>query len=162
MSNLSAYYLYKRSSSPYWSVRYKLEDGLYTSARSTKQKDRKQAEKVAVQWLISGEYRLTAEESKKKFLKDFIRKSDIDNEDLLYVVEELKRRNVVSKVIIKKTPEAVDALEFTLNFWDWEKSPYVAEKLRQGHSIHLTHVINMNKFVRKYWEQFIKGKTLGG
>ena len=161
MSNLSAYYLYKRSSSPYWSVRYKLEDGLYTSARSTKQKDRKQAEKVAVQWLISGEYRLTAEESKKKFLKDFIRKSDIDNEDLLYVVEELKRRNVVSKVIIKKTPEAVDALEFILNFWDWEKSPYVAEKLRQGHSIHLTHVINMNKFVRKYWEQFIKGKTLG-
>lgn len=161
MSNISPFYLYKRKSSPYWSVRYKLEDGFYTSAKSTKQKDRKQAEKVAVQWLITGEYKLTAEQSKKKMLKDFIRKSDIDDEDLMYVVDELKRRKVVSKVIIRKEPEAVNALEFARNFWTWDKSPYIAEKLRQGHSIHLTHAINMEKFINKYWASEIENKCLG-
>lgn len=161
MSNDYPFYLYRRNASPFWSVRYKLESGCYTGGKSTKQTDKKEAEKVAIKWLVTGEYKESAKQSKIKKFKADIRKLDIDDEDLLYVLEELKRRNVISKVIIKQSPEAIKAVDFLRKFWNWETSPYVAEKHRQGHSLHLTHVINMNRFVEKYWVPFLGDKELG-
>ncbi|MCR5218592.1 site-specific integrase [Treponema sp.] len=155
------FYLYRRKTSPFWSVRFKLESGCYTSGKSTKKTDKTEAEKIAFQWLISGEYKESAKASRTKKFKNDIRKLDIGDDDLLYVLQELQRRNIVSKIIINDAPDSVDALQFVRDFWDWDKSPYVAEKLRQGHSIHMTHVKNMKLFIERYWSGFLTDKKLG-
>jgi len=154
------FYLYKRKESPYWFVRYTLKDGGII-AKSTRQADETAARETAVSWLVSGEYALSAKKARQTSFKNKLRTAEIDSEDLIFVLEELKRRNVISKVIIKDTPAAVNALSFARKFWNWEESPYIAEKLRQNHSIHLTHVINMSKFINRYWAPYIEHKELG-
>jgi integrase len=50
---------------------------------------------------------------------------------------------------------------FLENFWDYDNSPYVKEKLRKNHGIHRRHCICQAGAVKKHWTPFFTGKLLG-
>jgi hypothetical protein len=68
--------------------------------------------------------------------KDTVRKIETGTEVGLLLAE-LKRLGWLKSYIQKETPGAVDFVSFLKTFWDWEKSPYISEKLRREHGIHL-------------------------
>jgi hypothetical protein len=59
------------------------------------------------------------------------------------------------------TRQDVDFGEFLLNYWDWDKLEYIAEKLRKNHGIHKTHCDNERAAAERHWLPAFKGKRLG-
>lgn len=48
-----------------------------------------------------------------------------------------------------------------LNFWTWETSPYIAEKLYKKHGIHKRHVKKQYGNIKNHWQPFLKDKAIG-
>jgi len=67
----------------------------------------------------------------------------------------------VKSFVRKDTPQAEDFISFLINFWNWEISLYIKEKLRKSHGIHKMHCLKQGQSVTKYWEPFFKGRYLG-
>jgi integrase len=92
--------------------------------------------------------------------KDTIRKIKTGNEAELLLAE-LKRLGWVNSYVRKDTPGAVDFLSFLTEFWEWENSPYIREKLRKNHGIHRRYCKQQGQNIALYWEPFFKGRYLG-
>lgn len=152
--------LYRRGGSPYYSVKFRLPTGGYSKVRSTGKADRDEAIKVALGWLASGEHLKDAKTIAKEKKKAELRSALISDEDLMLAVEELKRRGAIKGVILKDTPEARNAYLYALDFWDWEKSDYIAEKLRQNHSMHKHHARQCRAHVERFWKKHVGNKML--
>lgn len=149
----------KRKDSPFYSVRFKDDStGSYLPAKSTRKKTKEEAIQEAFRMMSNQEHLKGIKKQKERAL---IKAAEFGDSELLYALEEMKKRGLIASVTITSEKNSQNFLEFLATFWDWEKSPYIKEKLRQGHSIHKTHVINMNKFVGKYWQEYFKDKTIG-
>lgn len=149
----------KRKDSSFYMVRFKDETtGKYLPGRSTGKKTKKEAIKEAFKMLMDGSFMKKLERKKKQL---YIRNAELDDTDLVYALGEMKRRGLLSSYTLASEVNTRKVVEYLEEFWDWEKSPYIKEKLRQGHTIHQTHALNMRKFVGKYWKDFFGEKTLG-
>ena len=155
--------IFKRSTSPYFYVKFRNEEtGRYLPAISTKQESEKEASKVVFEWLRTGIPKNGESVSFKQYsLRDMAKASDISKDDSIFICKELQRRGLLKSYIIPDSKKAVSFTDFLQNFWDWETSPYVKEKLRKKHSIHRSHTIEMKGVVCKYWSQFFEGRMLG-
>jgi hypothetical protein len=51
--------------------------------------------------------------------------------------------------------------DYLLDFWDWDNSPYIKEKMRKKHGIHRHYVAEMKGSVARYWAPFFKDRLLG-
>ncbi len=158
MSNIP-FTLSKRKDSNFYYVRFKNpESGKYLTAISTKQTDKKQAEKIAWEWFRKGEIskpRKKPETIQEKAIKAFIRQADISNNDLDYVIQEMKRRGII-KSIVYNNGNLHNAESYFLDFWTWEKSPYIKEKLRKNHTIGKRHVSKEYGNIKNYWLPFLR------
>jgi integrase len=159
--NAYPFTVFKRSNRPYYFVSYKDASGKFLSPVSTKMETEKEAIKVAFTWLRDGIPK------KNEVLKvqdlsliDVARKikTDAEIETLLY---ELKRLGWVKSFILKETPQAENLISFLTNFWDWDTSPYIKEKLRKSHGIHKLHCLKQKQGITMYWEPFFKDRFLG-
>jgi integrase len=92
-------------------------------------------------------------------MKSMVRKLKDDEADV--ILSELSRIGIVKSYVRKDTPVAVDFVSYLKTFWDWETSPYIAEKNRQKDSIHKRHCSNQSGIVELYWEKFFVGRYLG-
>jgi integrase len=155
--------LFKRASSRCYYVKFKNnETGKYLPAISTKQESEAEAMKIAFEWLTNGIPKSGETVSYKQFsLRDMTKAVDISKEDAAFICKELQRRGLLKSYVLHDTKKAIDFSEFLLNFWDWDNSPYIKEKLRKKHSIHRSHAIEMTGTVKKYWIPFFKDKLLG-
>ena len=160
MSNIP-FVISTRKDSPFFYVRFKNErTGEYLPAKSTKQTEERQAIKTAWDWYKKGE--IGAEKKQKidsVIFQNEIKKADAD--DLQCAIEELQRRGIIKRVVFADKKNAVSAVDFLTEFWDWNKSKYIAEKLRKNHSIGRRHCSKQSGFVKNYWLPFLKEKTLG-
>ena len=52
-------------------------------------------------------------------------------------------------------------MEFLIEFWDYEKSPYIRELHLRGKSFHKKHSNRMTRIIFNYWEPIINGKLVG-
>lgn len=151
--------LTKRKNSPYYMVRFKdAVTGKYLSGLSTGKSDKDEAIQQAFLMMQNPELRKRNERKKKQLL---IRSAELDDADLMFALEEMKRRGLVSSVTLTTKANSRKVVEYLEEFWNWEKSPYIREKLRQGHSIHKGHAIEMAKFVNKHWKSYFGNMTLG-
>jgi integrase len=50
---------------------------------------------------------------------------------------------------------------FLSEFWDWDKSAYIAEKRRKSHGIHRQYCIRQRRAAAMYWQPFFKDRILG-
>ena len=89
------------------------------------------------------------------------KKSDILKADAVFICKELQRRGFLKSYVLENTTQAIDFIKYLTDFWDWEKSPYIKEKLRRNHGLHKRYAIEMSRTINRYWAPFFKGKTLG-
>ena len=52
-------------------------------------------------------------------------------------------------------------MNFLVEFWDYDKSPYIRELHIRGKSFHKNQSNRMPRIIFNYWEPLIKGKTVG-
>jgi hypothetical protein len=63
--------------------------------------------------------------------------------------------------VLSGTKTAQPFIDFLIEFWDFDKSPYVLEKLRKQHGIHRMHCNQQSNAVLKYWKPFFGERLLG-
>ncbi|MCL1969849.1 MAG: hypothetical protein FWF65_09955 [Bacteroidetes bacterium] len=155
--------IFKRTNCRYYYVKFKNnETGKYLPAVSTKQESEPEAIKIALEWLKDGIPKSGETVSHKQYsLRDMAKASEVSREDAAFICKELQRRGMLKSYVLPESINAVEFTEFLQNFWDWETSPYIKERLRKKHSLHRRHTIEMAGSVQKYWIPYFKGKILG-
>jgi integrase len=156
--------VFKRADRPCYSVSFKNEaTGEYYPAISTRQKTEAEAIKTAFAWLRDGipQKRTPVNvQVQDMAIKDAARKIKTKAEaDIL--LEEMKRMGWVKNYVLAESPAAQDFILFLSEFWDWNKSAYIAEKRRKNHGIHRRHCRLQSQAITLYWEPFFKGRFLG-
>jgi integrase len=117
--------------------------------------------KVAFQWLRDGiPQKQNAVKVHDLELKEVGRNVKTLNEAEI-VISELKRQGWLKTFVINQTPQAEEFISFLYNFWDWDNSPYIKEKLRKAHSLHRRHCKLQSQSINLYWKPFFQGRYIG-
>jgi hypothetical protein len=72
-----------------------------------------------------------------------IRKSELNSDDALRIVQALKDRDLIDIAAVKFGKGTVLFTEFFETFWDYTASPYIREKQAHGHSIGKKHCMTV-------------------
>ncbi|GHV46257.1 hypothetical protein AGMMS49546_33920 [Spirochaetia bacterium] len=155
--------VFKRSGRRYYYVAFKNEKtGEYFPSISTKQDSEKAAIEIAFKWLREG---IPAKEgpisAEKYTLRKMAEAANLSKSDAEYICQELVRRGFLESYILTGTRPAIGFIDFLTEFWDWEKSPYVKEKLRKNHGLHKMHCSQQWNNVAKYWKPYFGDRLLG-
>lgn len=131
------YSIFKRHTGIYY-VQFRMNDGSRSTSKSTGCRTRVEAERKAMEWVVNGQIpaRINSKQDsdayssvdKIKILND-LRTTDFSTEEVKSIIKILKERNYITSAVIHKSSEDRPIEDFLLNFWDFEKSPYVREKL---------------------------------
>ena len=81
--------------------------------------------------------------------------------EITQILDILKERNFIKTAVRTESKAARDAMEFLIEFWDYEKSPYIRELHLRGKSFHKKHSNRMTRIIFNYWELIISGKLVG-
>jgi len=159
--NAYPFSVFKRADRSCYSVSFKDANGKYLRPVSTGKRDEDDAIQAAFAMLRDGiPQKNSALRVSDLALKDLARKIKAENEAEILMTE-LKRLGWVKTFVRKNTVQAEDFISFLTNFWDWDNSPYIKEKLRKSHGIHKLHCLKQKQAVALYWEPFFKGRFLG-
>lgn len=162
MSKAMPFVLFKRKDNPvYFAKFYDENTHQYYATRKTNETDERKASIVAMRMLADVESQ-KSKSLKKSQLQRIVKTSDLSQDELLCIAEELKRQGLLASFTLKNSAGDIDADQYFREFWDWNKSPYVREKLAHGQSIHFTHVDGMLKNYNKHLSSMFRGKVLGG
>jgi integrase len=155
--------VFKRTGRRFYYVSFKNDKtGEYLPALSTKQETESAAIATAFAWLKDGIPRQGEAVPLQKYtLRDMAREADISPADCDYICKELQRRGLLKSYILTESKQSASFTDYLQNFWDYDNSPYIKEKLRRVHSIHRSYTHDMEMSVRKYWLPFFPGKLLG-
>jgi integrase len=153
--------VFKRANRPCYLVAFKNEKtGAYLPPVSTRQTDEAAAIKTAYEWFRQGVPQKDKVIDLKEYtLRDLAKEANLS--DAESVVNELKRRGLLKSVVLTSTKQDRDFAEFITNFWDYDNSPYIREKLRKNHGIHRRYCYEQLGAVKKYWVPYFTGKLLG-
>ena len=160
----------KNKNSPFWYAQIRLPDGTLTSNRSTGKESKLEAERVVMQWIVSGNIPTTVSKKGKAIgqtslefvsILNGLKTRDFTEKEIDEMINVLKERNFISAVVKPEHPEAKDAMEFLNEFWDMEKSPYLKELAIRGKDVHFHYVQTNNTYINKYWKPLIEGKMVG-
>jgi len=134
--------VFLRGSRPYYYVSFKNEEtGKYLPAISTKKTTEAAAIKQAWVWFREGIPKKNGPlDIKRASLRDTIRQADITPDDAVFIIDDLRRRGLVLSCVFAGAPDSVGLADYLAEFWNWERSPYIREKLRAEHSIHRNYV----------------------
>ena len=150
------FYLYIRRKGGNYYVQFRLEDGSLSNHKSTGTPNYNEARKLAMQWYSSGqiperinsisEKHKMSELEKVQLIKQ-LKIYDFEYEDIQTIVDILVSRNYLVSGILKASPESRQAVDYLLEFWDYDKSPYreeraapISEELRDA----LLHMADFN------------------
>ncbi len=137
-----------------------------STAKNTGQTDRDMAAAVAAGWLLSGaipkgdrqrQPRTVKTELSLSRLYEMLKTVDLSTSDAEKIVAILKDRGLLEK---PREADKIRLIDYLLEFYDYEKSPYVREKLAHGHSIGRTHCNDSIHRITGYWEPVFKDKKL--
>lgn len=134
--------------------------GKYGTKHSTGTTNPKEAEKIAYKWLLTGEFNKT-EDCTQRNLIDAIKLADLTINDAKIIIDILKTKNLVSSAVLKSDKANISFVAFLENFWDYDNSPYVKERLRKKHGIHRRYVARERGAIKNYWKPFFKDALLG-
>jgi len=87
--------------------------------------------------------------------------TEVTKADAEFICKELQRRGLLKLYVLEESTQAIDFVTYLTDFWDWEKSTYIKEKLRRNHGIHRRYAIEMAGTINRYWTPFFRGKVLG-
>jgi len=73
-------------------------------------------------------------------LRDSIRQASLSRSDCEFIINELKRKELIRSCVYSEASDAVSLAEFLNEFWDFDRSLYIREILRAEHSFHRRYV----------------------
>jgi len=153
MANEEPFILSKRKDSPYFQVRFKNPDKTssvrFFPAKSTKETVKSKA--IAKAWSMYNQEKMDSLS---------VVHSEISDTDAVKLLENLKRRGVIKSYSLPVNEHSVPLLQFLLDFWDLEKSPYLSEKKRTGQHIGLMYIDESRRIIDHYWSQFFDSSFL--
>ena len=137
-----------------------MEDGSLTVGKSTGTPNYNEARKLAMQWYSSGqiperinsisEKHKMSELEKVQLIKQ-LKIYDFEYEDIQTIVDILVSRNFLVSGILKASPESRQAIDYLLEFWDYDKSPYREERAVLGKNLSYSYFETALGRVKKYW-----------
>lgn len=150
--------LYKRNS-VFYARFWNSETGSYTSGISTGQSEKTLADMVASRWILDG---IPEKGSIKKILNFdtllfYLRETELDTLQAERVITILTDRGLLSTQSEKSKVTDLSLHDFLSEFWDYDQSQYVKEKLAYGHSIGRRHCLDMQCRL-KHWLAFFGNK----
>ncbi len=153
--------VFKRADRPNYLVSFKDDNGTYLPPVSTKKRTEKEAIDIAFKWLRDGiPQKKSALRVHDVSLKNVARSIQSESEAET-ILDELRRLGWIKGFTMQGTQAALDCIGFMSDFWDWEKSVYIQEKLRKNHGIHKRHCKLQKQAIILHWEPFFKGRFLG-
>lgn len=153
--------LFKRKNSPFYYVRFKNErTGKYfTKQYSTKKTIKAEALKVAMTWLVNGIENKASIDALSAI--DLCNNTIKNTEELKLLLDVFLKKGMIYSVVLPETAEAISFCQYLSDFWTWEKSSYVKEKLKKEHGIHKDYVYIRALIVKRYWLPFFDGMMMG-
>jgi hypothetical protein len=151
--------VFRRKGRRFYYVQFKGAHGGYLPAVSTKQTSEAAAIETAFTWMREG--RPAKNNGKVSVsLRELLReiKTPADAE---FICDELKRRGLLKSYVLSESRQAADFGAFLQNFWDYDASPYVKERLRKNHGIHRNYTAGQKLIAEKYWSPFFSGRLIG-
>jgi integrase len=153
--------VFKRSNRPFYYVSYKNANGKFLSPVSTKKTTEKEAMQVAFDWLRDGiPKKKEALKVQDLSLRDVAKKVKTESEAET-LLNEMKLVGWIKSYVLSKSPAVQDFALFLSEFWDWDKSAYIAEKRRKNRGKHRAHCTRQGQAATLYWEPFFEGRILG-
>ena len=151
------------------------ETGARVCFRSTVAKNRDEALLIADRWVREGvparrrgrapvyqkpaAHEVGALIGLQAILKSIEQTADLDEAQALRIAQALRDRGLLSLPAVKPGPGNVGFIGFLETFWDYDKSPYVREKLAHGHSIHRSHC-HLRLLSVKFYKNYFTDKPL--
>lgn len=161
------YLLYKKPSGIYY-AELLLPDGSRANRKSTGTTNKTEAEKIVMSWVVNGNIpvRTNSKEQNvvtvdKLSLFNCLRISPLNLEDIKTILRILTERKFIKSAVLFNSPESQLIENYLCEFWDFEKSPYVKEKLLRGQSIHKDYCDELKSRIKVYWLPRIAGKSVG-
>jgi integrase len=154
----------KRKGQRFYYVQFKNEQGEFLPGISTRQTTKSAAIEIAFKWLREGRPSKNASQGNVINISISLAASLRDvrtKEEAEFICRELKRQGLLKAYVIPESQQAVDLGTFLLNFWDFDTSPYVAERLRKSHSIHRNYTTGQRLSAEGYWVPFFRNRCLG-
>ncbi|MCR5623098.1 MAG: tyrosine-type recombinase/integrase [Treponema sp.] len=150
--------LYKRKSSRFYYVMFKLENGPgYTSGRSTGEENRTKAFRKACQ-MLSGPA-IKAQEMSAD-VRRLVSRRDLTRTDAEALLSGLEARGLVRSYVLPGDGADIVAVDYALDFWTRGKSRYLAEQVRAGKTPG-TQVLDAHRSaIRRHWAEVLGGKLL--
>ncbi|GBR75992.1 integrase [Candidatus Termititenax persephonae] len=153
--------IFKRGDRPCFYVKYKDRLGRYLPPITTGQTSELEAQKTAWAWYRDG---IPQGEEKVKMATieavNILKTAELDKAEVRQIVSVLQRHGVKAVVLAGEKTDR-DFIDFLLEFWDFDNSPYVKEKLRRAHGIHRAYTLGQKAKILQRWKPFFTGRLLG-
>lgn len=167
MNIAKPYLIYKTSNGVYY-AELLLPDGTHANKKSTGCRNRAEAEKVVMGWVVNGNIpaRTNGKENRKTTVDKIsffnnLRNYDFSPDEVLKIAQTLQERKLIQSFVIANTPQSKPIEDFLEEFWNYDKSPYVREKKLRGQSIHRDYCVALMTRLRTYWYPLLEGKSVG-
>ena len=162
------YYLHKRPNGIFYVQFIDKENGRILSARSTGENDKIKAQVKVELWLVSGiptgrlrKPRSLEEAAGIESVIRTIRKAELNADDALRIVSTLKGMGLIDIAAVKNTGRgAAPFVEFLEIFWNYDKSPYIKDRLAHGYRLGRHHARECLKRLSKDIKPFFGDKKL--
>lgn len=160
-------YLIFKAHTGFYYAQIRLADGSLSNNKSTGCKNRAEAERKVMEWIVTGNIpvRVNSKDSKvqsidKIRLFNDLRTAEFDSDDINNIIKILKERNYLYSAVASTSKGSIPIEDFLENLWDYDKSPYVREKLGKKQSIHRQYCATLLSRTRIYWIPRLKGKCV--
>jgi integrase len=164
------FYIFKRKGNPQYFARFVEEAGNTITERSTGCTSRDEAIFTVSNWLRDGlppnhrrgnkPRHIETEISLQSILKAIAKADTLDAGAALEIVKALRERGLIDTPAVKAGPGGAEFVAFLEKFWDYEKSPYIRDKLAHGHSFGKRHSYEMENRIKLYWKPAFQGKKI--
>lgn len=120
-----------------------------------------------MEWIVTGNIpvRVNSKDSKVQSIDRIrlfndLRTAEFDSDDINNIIKILKERNYLYSTVASTSKGSIPIEDFLENFWDYDKSPYVKEKLGKKQSIHRQYCSTLLSRPRLYWIPRLTGKCV--
>jgi integrase len=90
-----------------------------------------------------------------------LKKAELTKQDVFKIGQILSEKGLIRTIILQESPEAESFEDFLTRFWDYDRSPYVEEKLSHKLRIGRTHTKLCLERAKKYWLPYFRERSLG-
>jgi integrase len=134
--------------------------GIRGEQRSTRKKTLSEAYAVIADWKRNGFNNALEDEQKSlqeemavsSFIK-LVRSKKLKADNLERIISTLKDTKYLANALIVDSDATAKLIQYQKDFWEYDKSPYIKDKLLHGHRIGRYHALDCQHRIR-YWEEY--------